>query len=107
MPQHEEGRERWRERLDRLREECSCERTSSRDEVSRLSERSEEAEKVARQAAGAAEEELNWLKVSLSAEFTQVSERRFLVSFYFFFLCVLCLVLFFCTILYCCFSYFS
>lgn len=72
LQQHEEARERWRSRLERLQEECSGERKTAREDVSRLSDRAEEAGGAARRAAGAREEELTGLRASLSAEYAQV-----------------------------------
>lgn len=70
--QHEEGRERWRSRLERLQEECSGERKTAREAVSRLSGRAEDAEDAARRAAGAVQEESAGLRALLSAEFAEV-----------------------------------
>lgn len=78
--QIEEGRERWRSRLERLQEECSGERKTAREDVSRLSDSAEGAEGAARRAAAATEEELTGLRASLSAEFAQVCLFVFLFS---------------------------
>ncbi|CAM9292446.1 unnamed protein product, partial [Ectocarpus sp. 13 AM-2016] len=73
--QLEEGRKRWRSRLERLQEECSEERKAVREEVSRLSERAEGAEAAARRAAGVREDESAGLRASLSAELAQVEAK--------------------------------
>ncbi|CBN78212.1 hypothetical protein Esi_0103_0075 [Ectocarpus siliculosus] len=71
----EEGRERWRSRLERLQEECSEERKAVREQVSRLTERAEGAEAAARRAAGVREDKSAGLRASLSAEFAQVEAK--------------------------------
>lgn len=68
----EEGRKRWRARLDHLKEECSAEQASLRDEVAALSARLEVVEEAERQASTAAQEAITTLKVSIDAEFSQV-----------------------------------
>lgn len=72
LSQAEEGRERWRARLDRLQEDCSTERASAREEVSKLLAGSEEAEGTAGRASGEMEEASAALRASLTAEFAQV-----------------------------------
>ena len=66
-----ERHERWRSRLDRMHEECLEERKAARADVSRLEDRAEEVEALARTVAREAEEEQAALRVSLTVEFNQ------------------------------------
>lgn len=69
-------RERWKSKLERLEEDCSEERKAAKENVSRLSDRVEQAEASARRAMSAVEEEQAALRASLAAEYNQACSGR-------------------------------